>query len=466
MLDDELVKVRRSYFDRLVVLLFGMLMLFGAVSIVYTAVTTDIGWVGLLLFAGAMAFGLALGGQLVRHAVLPFRVDVDSHGWSLRTPKLNHHLRWDEVDAVVLADAPANAGQRIPAGPRLLLVPAVGVGLGVPLPEEVDGQAAIELFQLDEVACTEDQLVRDVTVLAGDRFHDLRRRPIPPADGIPLRRFPDEPDSARLTRWLDRRQALLFVGWYLLVLVPTLTLIVWAAQRSELLGVIVLVVSLVTIGTVTSKVRATVDCCRDLVDRAESINGADLVINLEILSGRTSLHSGIVSVLPPGSLKGFGKAWLLTQSADDGVPNPILLLSDPRTGRVRSRDDLQTLEAVLRVAPDERSRAAGRQLEELAVQASASALSPHTPSSEAPPASAYATALWQASKGVGRAVVLLGVPVTVAIAGGWVVENSAFVGPALIIAAVCLFGIWIFYALYRVLRLLGALFAIVARMFR
>ncbi|MBQ1010188.1 hypothetical protein KBX53_04350, partial [Micromonospora sp. M51] len=295
MLNDELVKVRQPYFDRLVLLLFGMLLLTGAVGIAYAML--DVAWVGLFLSAAAVAFGLATGGRLVRDAVLPFRVDVDPQGLSVRTSKLNRQLRWDEVDAVVLADPPATAGRHLLRGPRLLLVPAAGVSLGVPLPEKspVDGRPAIELFELAEVAYDEDEFTRDLAVLAGERFQQLSRQLVPPADGVPLRRFPDQPERARLNRWLDRRRAVLFVGWYLVVLVPALVLVVVATQRNELLGAIVLVVSLVVVGIVTTVVRRLTESCRDLIDTEAMIDGADLVIGSAPASPRISLLSGIVT---------------------------------------------------------------------------------------------------------------------------------------------------------------------------
>ncbi|MEU8112686.1 hypothetical protein [Micromonospora sp. NPDC048947] len=460
------MKVRHSYFDRLVLLVFGTLLLTGAVGIAYAMM--DIAWVGLFLSAAAVAFGLATGGRLVRDAVLPFRVDVDVDGLSVRIPKLKRHLLWDEVAAVVLADAPTTADRPTLRRPRVLLVPAAGVSLGVPLPEKspVDGQAAIELFALAEVAYGEDQFARDLAVLAGERFHHLCRQPIQPTSGVPLGRFPDEPDRARLKRWLDRRRALLFVGWYLLVLVPSLSLTVVATQHSELLGGIVFVVSLVVVGIVTTVVRHFTESCRDLVDTEAMIDGADLVIGADPAAPRISLVSGVVTVRQPDQLRGFGDAWVLARSADEEPPVPLLLLADPRTGSLRGRDDLRALEAVLNGSADERDRAAGRQLDELASRPPAPVASPTLSSAGALPARAQATALWQASKGVGRAVVLLGVVVTVVIAGGWVVEETAVVGPALIITGIGMFGVWIFYGVYRVLVLLRALLRIVARPFR
>ncbi|MGC4814713.1 hypothetical protein ACLQ29_29640 [Micromonospora sp. DT228] len=460
------MKLRRPFIDRVVAFLFGMLLLGGAASVAHGAVTGGLGWVGLLFCAAVVLFGLAIGGPLVRHAVLPFRVDVDASGWSVRTPKVNRYLRWDEVAAVVLADAPATARRGITAAPRLLLVPAVGVSVGVPPTEEsgLGGQAAVELCQLSEVDYGQDLLLRDLAALAGDRFHNLCRQLTRPAGAIPLRRFPDEPDHARLTRWLDRRRALLFAGWYLLVLVPALLLIGVATHGDELLGGIVLVACVVGIVAATIKIWLIFGDCRDLVDGSAMINGTDLVIGVDAPTHPTSLHSGIVDILRPGSVRGYGKAWLLTQPGHKGRPIADLLLSDPRTGRLRSRDDLCALEAVLRVSPYERDRSAGRQLQELAMAAPET--SPSTLAPDALPASAYASALWHAVQGVGRAVVLLGVVGTVGIVGGRAGEDSAIVGAALIIAAVCLFGVWLLYALYRTWGLLDVLLTIAARAIR
>ncbi|MGC4771638.1 hypothetical protein ACLQ25_22065 [Micromonospora sp. DT44] len=463
--DDDLVKLRRPYIDRLNPFLFGLVMLGGAASVAYAAVTEDVGWIGLLFCGAVVLFGLVIAVAMLRHAVLPFRVDVDARGWSVRTPKLSRDLRWDEVTAVVLADAPASARPGSPvAAPRLLLVPAAGVNLGVPLTEEtgLGGQAAVELFQLSEVDYADELLLRDVAALAGDRFHNLCQQLTRPAGAIPLRRFSDEPDHFRLMRWLDRRKALLFAGWYLLVLVPSLLVIGVVSQRDELLGVIVLVACLAAIVIATRTIWRIFGDCRDLANESAMIDGTNLVIGIDTPSYPMSLHSGIVDILRPGSLKGYGKAWLLTRPGHKGRPAAILLLSDPRTGRLRRRDDLSALEAALRVSPHERDRAAGRQLQELALRAPEAL--PTAFSSEARPASAIA--LWQALKGLGRAVVLLGVVATVATGGGWAGENSAVVGPVLFIVAICLFGVWILYALYRTLGLLDALLTIAARAIR
>ncbi|MGH3645795.1 MAG: hypothetical protein ACRDTM_01235 [Micromonosporaceae bacterium] len=101
----------------------------------------------------------------------------------------------------------------------------------------------MELFKLSDVAYGEDAFARDLAALAGDRFHDLRPRPVWPVGAIALRRFPAEAERGRLRRWQDRRNAMLFVGWCVFVLVPPLLLTGLAAHYSELLRIAALAAS-------------------------------------------------------------------------------------------------------------------------------------------------------------------------------------------------------------------------------
>ncbi|GAB2933957.1 hypothetical protein GCM10027280_22270 [Micromonospora polyrhachis] len=342
------------------------------------------------------------------------------------------------------------------------------MNLGVSPTEEnpVDGRAAVELFQLNEVDYDEARFARELVVLAGDRFHNLCRQLTRPTRAIPLRRFPDGPDHARLMRWLDRQKALRFAGWYLFVLVPPLLLVGLAARYNEFLGIVVLVAAAVVIVAGTAKIWVTSGDCRGLADGEAAIDGADLVNGIAGVHHRTNLYSGSVNVLRSGLLKGFGRAWLLASPGHKGHQVADLLLSDPRTGQLRSEEDLRALVAVLGASSQESDRAAGRQLEELAAQAPRSAMLPSITESGDPPFSVYMYVLWLAVKGVGRAIVLLGVVFTVAMAGGMAGEGSALVGPALFIIAACLFGVWVCYALYRTIGLLDALLGFAVRALR
>ncbi|MGW0435565.1 hypothetical protein ACWDV4_23875 [Micromonospora sp. NPDC003197] len=471
--DHVSMKLRRSYSDRVSFLMFGMLMLSGAVAAAYKAATESRGWSGWLFYGVLGLLCLAIAYPRVRRAILPFRVDVDSQGWSIRTPKLNRHLRWDEITAVVLVESPSVPRQRVALGPRLLLVPAAGVSLGVPLTEEspVDGQAAVELFRLNEVDWDGPRLVRQLTVLAGERFHNLGSHLTWPTGAIPLRRFPDEPDRTRLKRWLDRQEYLLFVGWYLLVLVPSLLLVGVAAQRHELFGVGVLIAGAGAVITITWKIWRIFGDRRGLAEREAALDGPHLVVGNGSPHYQIGLQYGTVNVLSPGSRRGYGKAWLLTHPGPKGRAIADLLLSDPRTGRLRDRETLRTLATVLGASSHESDRAAGQQVEELAAQAAQTplpapateALPSSTIGSDELPASAAVPDLWQAVEGMGRAVAFLAVVAAVEIAGGRFGESAALVGTVSRLFAVCLFGVWIAYAFYRTVGFLSALLAIAVR---
>lgn len=188
------------------------------------------------------------------------------------------------------------------------------------------------------------------------------------------------------------------------------------------------------------------------------IDGPDLVTTLAGQSHRVSLRSGRMTVLPRGSLRGCGKAWLLTYPGHKGRPVPKLLLGDPRTGRLRSSADLRALATVLRDSDDERDQSAALSLEELAAQASRSeSPSVDTPTPDDMAADLDPPTVWGALKGLGRIVPMLGVVATVALAGGWAGTDSEVVRPALILAGAGLFGLWVLYTLYRTIVLLGAL---------
>src|SRR5690349_21358039 len=129
------MRLRRPYIDRVLPMAFGLFLVAGAVAAVVEGVRGRIRHVPPALIA------LLIGGWLVWAAVGRFRVDVDADGWSVRTRALTRDLRWDDLAAVVLADAPVVGHRLGRPGAQLLLVPANGVDLGVPLPESspVDG---------------------------------------------------------------------------------------------------------------------------------------------------------------------------------------------------------------------------------------------------------------------------------------------------------------------------------------
>jgi hypothetical protein len=516
--DDERVTLLRPYSDRLFSLVFGVFLLGGAVAL-GGLMLGGLSWGGWIYCGLAALFTLWLGIFSLRYAVLPFRIDVDRVGWTVRTPDLDRYLRWDEIEAVAIAPGPKRSE-------RLIVAPAPGVRLDVPqrLRATLDDRPAVELFRLSEVAYDEAALARDLAELGGDRFQNrVARLTLPP--GVPLGPFPDAPGHARLRRWLNRRTALLFTGWYLLVLLPALTLVVLAADAHELLGAAALLPAVAGVGAALAWAASIFSGCRQLTETSATIDGAYLVASAYDIKRRVPLQAGAVAVLPPGSKRGYGKAWLLADTS------PCLLLSSPQTGELRDAGDLRLLSAVLRESAHESDRAAGAELDRLAAELSPS---PATPTTPAPPVSAPATSaptpaipspapalpapsfsapaspapsfsapaspapatfapatsapvtsapaisapatsepartadganLWIALAAIGRVVGWFAVVATVALAGGAIIETSSFVGPALIFGAVALFGVWVLYALYRVLGLLGALLCFAGRVF-
>ncbi|MGK5742167.1 hypothetical protein [Micromonospora sp. URMC 103] len=121
---------------------------------------------------------IVLGGAVLLGAVRPFRFAIGPEGLSVRRPGLRRTIRWSDLDALVLDVPPAS--QSRPASPRLLAVPAPGVALGPPATARhpVDGRAAVELLDLDEVRERPEEVAAALTRHAGDRFVDApgRRR--------------------------------------------------------------------------------------------------------------------------------------------------------------------------------------------------------------------------------------------------------------------------------------------------
>ncbi|WP_433378855.1 hypothetical protein ACQPZX_12435 [Actinoplanes sp. CA-142083] len=470
--------LRRPYADRLFFLFFGGFLLAGTVLLAGLLLDDDLSWAGWLYRGVAALFALWLGIFSLRYAVLPFRIDIDRLGWTVRTPDLDRYLRWDEIDKVAIAPGPKRSE-------RLIVVPATGVTLDVrhSARATLDDRPAVELFRLGEVAYDDGRLARDLAELAGDRFQNRVARLTLPL-GRQLSPFPGPLDHARLRRWLNRRTALLFTGWYLLVLLPALAIVDLAATAHELLGAVVLVAALIGVAAALIRAATIFSDSRRLAHTSASIDGPYLVTSAYDIKRRIPLQSGEVAVLPPGSKRGYGKAWLLTDTT------PCLLLSSPHTGHVRSADDLRMLSATLSESPHDSDRAAALELDRLAtsslvtVPLDRAQLSP-APASPAPVSSASASSasaspaqispvqagtadganLWLALTAIGRVVGWLAVVATIALAGGTIVDNSSFVGPALILGAAALFGVWILYALYRILGLLGALMRFAGRAF-
>ncbi|WP_319460122.1 hypothetical protein [Micromonospora sp. RTP1Z1] len=131
---------------------------------------------------------VALGAVVLGGVVLlrPFRFVIGPDGLDVRRPGLRGTYRWDQFDALALADGPPVQGR--PWTPRLLGVP------GAALPPEVragarhpvDGRAAVELLDLAQVRQTPDEVADALARYAADRFTDARARTTAGLVGVDL----------------------------------------------------------------------------------------------------------------------------------------------------------------------------------------------------------------------------------------------------------------------------------------
>ena len=346
--------------------------------------------------------------------------------------------------------------------PALYLVPEPGVSLDAPsdLRATVDGRPAVRLFDLAEPKIEEKQFVRDLASLAGDRLEvrvyrlslvllseNARERLNGDAGerlsgGIALPAFPPGAEGLRTQRWMNRRRFLLFVGWYLFAVVPALLLTGFAARQHELLGAAVAVLGLLAVAAAYARFVTLFSHATDLVDAELAISGTQLVRVIGDRTHRDDLHDGKAVVLPPGAKRGYGKAWLL------GFPHAVVLLGDPRTGRLRDHNDLRAVSAVLRESPHEADRAAARDVDSLAVQSQVG--------NPAEPGDAGNAGLWISLTKTGRVLAWAVVVGSVLLAGGWMLESTRYLGGVVIFLSVPLATGWAAYALYRVFALLGA----------
>jgi hypothetical protein len=406
------------------------------------------------LFIGAMSlFALLMAASFHWYALQRFQVGVDRDGWTVRIGRYRHDLRWAEILAVVIENREIEGrGRRMV--PALYLVPESSVSVRVPndLRATVDGRPAVRLFDLDEPKIEEEQFLRDLASLAGDRLEVrvhrlsrvLRSEDVPEQlnGGKALPAFPPGTEGVRAQRWLNRRRFLLFVGWYLFAVVPALLLTGFAARLHELFGATVAVLGLLAVVAAYAQFVTLFSHATDLVDAELAISGTDLVQVIGDRTHRDDMHDGKAVVLPPGAKRGYGKAWLL------GFPHAVVLLGDPRTGRLRGHHDLRALSAVMRDSPHEADRAAARDLDSLTVQSQVG--------DPTEPGDAENARLWISLTKAGRILAWAVVVGSVLLAGGWMLETTRYLGGAVILISVPLATVWAAYALYRILALFGA----------
>ena len=408
---------------------------------------------GRLCIGAASVIALLLVASFLWYALQRFQVGVDRYGWTVRIARYRRDLRWAEISAVVIENRQIEGRGRRRVVAALYLVPEPGVSLDAPsgLRATVDGRPAVRLFDLAEPKIEEKQFVRDLASLAGDRLEVRVHRLNPvlsedaqerPNGGKALPAFPPGAEGVRTQRWLNRRRFLLFVGWYLFAVVPALLLTGFAARLHELLGAAVAVLGLLAVVAAYDRFVALFSHATTLVDAELAISGTELVRVIGDRTHRDDMHDGKAVVLPPGAKRGYGKAWLL------GFPHAVVLLGNPRTGRLRDHDDLRALSAVLRESPHEADRAAARDVDSLAVQSQVG--------DPTEPGDAENARLWISLTKAGRVLAWAVVVGSVLLAGGWMLESTHYLGGAVIFLGVPLATVWAVYALYRILALLGA----------
>ena len=455
------MNLRRPVSFRVLAVVFAALMVGFAGYLVSLQFTVGGSVSGRLCIGAASLIALLMAAGFLWYALQRFQVGVDRDGWTVRIGRYRRDLRWAEISAVVIENREIEGrGRRVV--PALYLVPEPGVSLDAPsdLRATVDDRPAVRLFDLTEPKIEEKQFVRDLASLAGGRLEvrvyrlslvlpseNVRERLNGDAGerltgGIALPAFPPGAEGVRTQRWMNRRRFLLFVGWYLFAVVPALLLTGFAARLHELLGGAVAVVGLLAVVAAYARFVTLFSHATVHVDAELAISGTALVWVIGDRAHRDDMHVGKAVVLPPGAKRAYGKAWLL------GFPYAVVLLGDPRTGRLRDHDDLRALSAVLRESPHEADRAAARDVDSLAVQ---SLIGDPTQ-----PGDAENARLWISLTKAGRVLAWAVVVGSVPLAGGWMLESTQYLGGAVIFLGVPLATVWAVYAVYRILALLGA----------
>ncbi|GIE46914.1 hypothetical protein Ani05nite_04480 [Amorphoplanes nipponensis] len=424
-------------------------------------VTVDGSVYGRLWSGAGTLIALLMAAGILWYALQPFQVAADRDGWTVRIGRYRRELRWAEISAVVIKNREVEGrGHRVIPALYLVLEPNVSLDAPSDLRATVDGRPAVRLFDLAEPKIEERQFVRDLANLAGDRLEvrvyrlslvllseNARERlhgnaGERPAGGTALPAFPPGAEGLRTQRWMNRRRFLLFLSWYLFAVVPALLLTGFAARQHELLGATVAVLGLLAVVAAYAQFVTLFSHAGILVDSEFTISGTELVWVNGDRTYRDDMHDGKAVVLPPRTKRGYGKAWLL------GFPHPVVLLGDPRTGRLRDHHDLRAVSAVLRESPHETDRSAARDLDSLAVQAQVG--------NPAEPGDAANANLWISLTKTGRVLAWAVVVGSVLLAGGWMLESTRYLGGAVIFLSVPLATGWAAYALYRVFALLDA----------
>lgn len=167
-------------------------------------------------------FWLLVAVAMGRLRLRPFRFGIDERGLTIRTRTHDIALAWSEIDMVILEQPPPvvrSVGVHKPDA-RLLLVPAPGVDLGVPLTTRspLDDRPCLPVADFGLIADKPPAVAAMLALFGGDRFVDhrawLRETLTPPAFTIrPFgydRAHIDDVvqrgrDMLTATAWRDRR---------------------------------------------------------------------------------------------------------------------------------------------------------------------------------------------------------------------------------------------------------------------
>jgi hypothetical protein len=286
----------------------------------------------------------------------------------------------------------------------------------------------------------------------GGRFRNASRLGVD-LDGVPLHRLCEGEEGARTLRWLRRRGAARFAAWFGLLVLPALLAVRWLAAVNDALGAIALLAASVAIWVVGFRLFDAQNTCRSLVEHVARVRGTALVTGLDDAEKVDDLRAGRAGTLPAGSVRLGRGTCLVIWHGRRAVPR--LLLSDPRTGLPRAREDLSALADTLAGSPHPRDQDASRVVAELATSApTAGRASMRRPRDEQVP-------VGEALRGVGRALrwALVGVAYGVATSVAWPAElrlTGGVTGGLLAVMTTVLLGTWGVYLGYHGLQLLRA----------
>lgn len=164
----ELRRSRSLLVGGIVLLAFGVFMLLcGRTDSAFRAIAT--------LIIGV--FSLLMGGVLAFYGLRPFRFYIGFEGLTVRLTGIDRLVPWTEIDAIVLDQPlPVLTGTKTPS-PVLLLVPASGSTLDLPLMHRspVDDRPCLVLLELHDVRESPDEVADALARFGGSRFTDFRQ---------------------------------------------------------------------------------------------------------------------------------------------------------------------------------------------------------------------------------------------------------------------------------------------------